>query len=110
MNKPDKDVSAINSITYTDAVEFFSKRTTLPCPACGHAKWAVASPVGSVFDENEDITFGLVGVKTSNAAVLSAGFPLISAVCQKCYFVRSHALKDIVNWVAQGKQEFIDGE
>jgi len=36
------------------------------------------------------------------------GIPLVTATCKKCAYVRTHNLKAISKWIADGKPEFVE--
>lgn len=102
----DEKTGRTRIIAAGDIVEFFVKRSTKPCPACGYNKWTIVSPLAE--DGTEVLSLNGIAVETTKG--VGKALPLISAVCSKCAYIRSHAHYAVLDWVEKGKPDFIDDE
>ena len=99
-NLPGDDVA---KLTTDDAIEFFKKRASNPCPACGHSDWNVFV---NHAPNHPEVGIGLLNVNVSGAGIHMQGHPVILVTCMKCGFLRLHNLRFVAAWRAEGKPEF----
>jgi hypothetical protein len=92
-------------VSFDDAVDFLSKRTDRPCPACGHYSWNVSA--GSEV-EGDIVVASFALANQANGSIFFKGLPLVVATCKKCAFMRVHNLRSISRWIKEGKPEFVD--
>ncbi|MDK6078944.1 hypothetical protein [Massilia varians] len=106
------DKSLLNKlklVKFEDAVDFFSQRSGKACPACGHNKWTAMATFGAP-NEQPSVSWSLSAMSLSDGETVNVGYPVAFATCKKCFFMRTHDLSLIANWVADGKPEFQDDE
>lgn len=92
-------------VGFNDVAEFFSKRVQNPCPACSHNSWSLHSTT-EVGKSLVSHSFALAN--ESDGSIYMKGIPLVTATCKKCAYVRTHNLKAISKWIADGKPEFVE--
>ncbi|MBQ5963175.1 hypothetical protein [Massilia sp. ZL223] len=106
MSEEDQLLGGKPMVTFSDAVEFFKKRATNPCPTCSSKSWAVTTTFGA----EPKMGWGFAAVNLRTGISISRGIPVIYAQCKKCAYLRVHDLTAISTWVEQGKPEYKEDE